>query len=133
MNLYEKKFLNLLEADDAEQDTVKTDAQAMAQELEPGTNPAEFNISAPPVDQTRNSHNEAQKQELTTWIGEIEKFINYLNGTDGNSIQTKLHSGSCDTMFEKIASSDSKRIARVAMELGSLVQSLKGYLISNND
>lgn len=133
MNLYEKKFLSILEADDNQEDIQKTDSQAMAQELEPGTNPADFNISAPPVDQTRNSHNEAQKQELTSWIGEIEKFINYLNGTDGSSIQTKLHSGSCDTMFEKIASSDSKRISRVAMELGSLVQSLKGYLIAGND
>jgi hypothetical protein len=36
-------------------------------------------------------------------------------------------------MFEDIARSEKKKIARLAAELSSLSESLKGYLISSND
>ena len=56
-----------------------------------------------------------------------------MNGVDANSIQSQLQAGGCESLFEKIASSEKKRIARVAMELSSLNESLKGYVISNDN
>lgn len=128
MNIFEARFARVLEQDEAGDDQA-----AMAAELDKGTKPQEYDVQpAPQIDQARASHNAAQKQTLASWIEEISKFINFLNGTEGNSVQSQLAASSCDTMFEKVATSEKKRIARVAMELSSLNESLKGYLISND-
>jgi len=132
MSLFEKRFFSLLEQD--EQEAPVTDAAAMETQLDKGTDPAALDVEAPQqVDQARASHNAAQKKTLATWIGEIAKFIDFLNGTNGNSVQSQLAASSCDTLFEKISNSEKKRIARVAMELSSFNESLKGYLISGDD
>ena len=135
MNLFEKRFASLLEADNEQQQPLPTDAEAMEGELDAGTDPAALDAQTPPqgVDQVRGAHNAAQKKTLTTWIQEIEKFINFVNGVDGNSVQSQLAAAGCDTLFEKISNSEKKRLARVAMELSSLNESLKGYLISGDE
>lgn len=138
MSLFEKRFLHILEADnaDTEKDTegAATDAEAMATQLDPGTDPAALDTQAPQqVDQAIGAHNAAQKKVLAGWIEEINKFINYINGVDGNSVQSQLAASSCNTLFEKISNSEKKRLARVAMELSSLNESLKGYLISGDE
>lgn len=138
MSLFEKRFLNILEADDSEAAAPQpevTDAQAMQTQLDPNTDPKALDAQTPPpgVDQAIGAHNSAQKKVLTGWIDRIAEFINFLNGVDGNSVQQQLAGSSCDTMFEKISNSEKKRIARVAMELSSLNESLKGYLISNDE
>ena len=56
------------------------------------------------------------------------KFTNYLNSEQADSVQSLLHAASCDTLFNKIAGAETKKIARVAMELSSLIENLKGYL-----
>lgn len=135
MNLFEKRFLHILEADETEQQEPATDAEAMQQQLDPGTDPAALDAKTPPqgVDQVRGAHNAAQKKTLTGWIQEIEKFINFINGVGGDSVQSQLAAAGCDTLFEKISNSEKKRLARVAMELSSLNESLKGYLISGDE
>ena len=128
MSLFQKKFITLIEQDEA-----ATDQEAMAAELDQGTAPQDFDVpAAPQVDQARASHNAAQKQTLNGWIQKIAEFVDFLNGTTDQSVQAQLAASSCDTMFEKIATSEKKRIARVAMELSSLNESLKGYLISSD-
>ena len=72
-------------------------------------------------------------QKLKEWIVQIDEFIRYLNGTDPSSMQVQLHSAACDSIFEDIARSEKKKISRLAAELSSLSESLKGYLISAND
>lgn len=127
MSLFQTKFVRLLEQDE------DTDQQAMAAELDKGSTPQDFDVpAAPQVDQARASHNAAQKQTLNGWIQKIAEFVDFLNGTTDQSVQAQLAASSCDTMFEKVATSEKKRIARVAMELSSLNESLKGYLISND-
>ena len=74
-----------------------------------------------------------QKAELQQWIVRIQEFVDFLNSPGPESVQTKLHDSVCDSMFEKIASSEHKRIARVAVELSGLIQSLNGFLIAGND
>ena len=74
----------------------------------------------------------AQVAGLKEWISMIDDFIDYLNAPNPNSIQSKLHAAGCDTMYDDIARSEKKKIARLAAELSSLSESLKGYLISSN-
>jgi hypothetical protein len=71
-------------------------------------------------------------EELSSWINEMDRFGDYLNGTS-NSIQTSLNSAEPDTIFDSISNAETKKIARVAMEVSSLSEILKGYLAGAND
>lgn len=66
---------------------------------------------------------------LTTWIGEVENFIDYLNGTDDGSINFAINSADCDSILTDIQRSESKKISRLAQDLSSLGESLKQYLL----
>ena len=71
-------------------------------------------------------------EELSSWIDEMDRFGDYLNGTT-DSIQTSLNSAEPDTIFDSITNAETKKIARVAMEVSSLSEILKGYLAGAND
>ena len=66
---------------------------------------------------------------LTTWIGEVENFIDYLNGTDDGSINFAINSADCDSILTDIQRSESKKISRLAQDLSGLGESLKQYLL----
>lgn len=68
-------------------------------------------------------------QTLTTWIGEVENFIDYLNGTEEGSINYSINSADCDSLLTDIQRSESKKISRLAQDLSSLGESLKQYLL----
>ena len=120
MNLFSKKFAVVLEADqDEAQSKPETDREAMAQQLDTAK-PSDFDAPAQIARAQQVDHNKvAQIKQLGTWIQEIDNFIEFLNGTTENSIQTQLHTAPCDTMFEDIARSEKKKIARLAAELSS--------------
>ena len=82
------------------------------------------------AEQVVANDNAVQAKELAEIIRKMEDFTNYLNSEEGYSVQSKLHAASCDTLFNKIAGAETKKIARVAMELSSLIENLKGYLHS---
>lgn len=128
---FRKYFTSILEADE---ELPASDAEAMQTQLDAETDPKALDTQPvpPDVEAAKGAHTAAQKKSLNEWIGKIAEFINYLNGVDGNSVQSQLANAGCDSLFEKVASSEKKRIARVAMELSSLNESLKGYLISND-
>ena len=141
MSLFKNRFLTLLEQENEEikppQDTGEETPveNPMEGEVDPGTKPEDFGASVSPEDQIASAKQaslESQKQELTSWIGKIEEFVEYINGVNGGSIQAKLHDASCDTLFEKIASSEHRRLARVAVELSALAEAFKGYLIAGD-
>jgi len=48
-------------------------------------------------------------------------------------MQSQLNNAACDTLFNKIAGSETKKISRVAQDLRSVVESLKSYMLSNDD
>lgn len=132
MSLFKKAFDVLLEQDaDAELEAPQTDREAMAQQLDT-TAPEDYDVDAAAI-AARDASKIEQKRKLQEWIAKIDDFTNYLNGTDGSSLQSQLHKASCDSLFEKIARSETKKISRLASELSGLSQSMKGYLISNND
>lgn len=142
MSLFKSRFITLLEQEaKAPEEEVPTPEEALKAELDPGTDPAALGASPvpPPVagaDHIETAKQEAfvnQKAELEQWKTKIQEFVDFLNSPGPDSVQTKLHDAVCDSMFEKIASSEHKRIARIAVELSGLVQSLNGFLIAGND
>jgi len=135
MRSFEHAFNVVLEADEAAPAPApapKSDKEAMAQTLT-STTPQDFDIQSPGREKLVDHVKAEQGTKLREWVGKIDEFIGFLNGTDANSMQVQLHAAPCDSIFEDIARSEKKKIARLAAELSSLSESLKGYLISSND
>jgi hypothetical protein len=133
MNLFSKKFGYLLEADvDEKQPVPQDDREAMAQQLDTAK-PADFDVKTMEREQQVDQHKANQVHVLETWIQQIDQFVEFLNGTTSESVQTQLHAAPCDTKFQDIARSEKKRISRLAADLSTLSENFKGYLISFND
>lgn len=138
MSLFKDRFKYLLEQDEDEirppQDPSE-EVSPLEGELEPGVEPGDLGAdvdSQEDIASIKQKSLDTQKQELQSWIQKLEEFVDFLNGVNENSVQTKLHAAGCDTMFEKIASSETKRVARVAVDLSALVEAFKGYLIAGD-
>jgi len=130
MSLYVKKFSKFLNEQDEELDTEITDTEAMDATLDDETSPSDFDVQAP--DSPVANGQKEMYDELNSWIQEMDRFSDYLNGTEG-SVQTKLNTAEDDTLFDSISNAETKKIARVAMEISSLSEILKGYLAGAND
>jgi|TARA_R100000482_G_scaffold124935_1_gene80106 hypothetical protein len=130
MSLYVKKFNRVLKEQDEDLEPEVTDQDAMAAELDPETDPGDFDVDTPDTP-VANGQKE-MFDELNSWIGEMDRFSEYLNGTT-DSIQTKLNQAEEDTLFDSISNAETKKIARVAMEISSLSEIMKGYLAGAND
>lgn len=138
MSLFKNKFKTLLEQDEEEikPPVEPAEGSALEGEVDPGTSPEDFGAAVNPeedISAIKQQSLETQKQELQGWIQKIEEFVEFINGVNENSLQSKLHNCPCDTMFEKIASSETKKIARVAVDLSALGEALKGYLIVGDE
>jgi hypothetical protein len=131
MSLYQKRFKKFLSEQDDE-NTELTDQEAMASTLDPETSPEEFDVEAPEGESPISSQSKAMFEELNSWIQEFDRFSDYLNGTN-DSIQTSLNAAEPDTIFDSISNAETKKIARVAMEISSLSEIFKGYLAGAND
>jgi len=133
MSYFADRFTALLEADQNEAPvaTPETDKDAMAASLDTAK-PEDFDVQGG-REQVQDHRKNEQISKLKNWISQIDQFIGFLNSTDASSMQVQLHTAACDSIFEDIARSEKKKIARLAAELSSLSESLKGYLISAND
>lgn len=137
MNLFEKKFLHILheqpgtEIDPAGANDVSTEqeAAAVADTMEPATDPGVLNVPDNPELALKQQQSARTISTIQTWIGEVENFIDYLNGTDEGSINFTLNSADCDSLITDIQRSESKKISRLAQDLSSLGESLKQYLL----
>ena len=134
MNSFRKRFLGLLE--EAPEDTivapeVDTGAEqaAVADTMDQPEAAEQLTIPDNPEIALKQQQTQRTIQTLTTWIGEVENFIDYLNGTDEGSINYALNSADCDSLMTDIQRSESKKISRLAQDLSSLGESLKQYLL----
>jgi hypothetical protein len=139
-NLFQKAFVHVLREAPEPVETDPTagisDSDAMAQTLDKGTNPAEFDADAGAAADHLAAATKMHANmvvSLKTWISELEKFSKFLNGTEPDSMQSKLKNAVPATLFDKIRIAETKKIARVAMEITSLNEMLKGYLASSSD
>ena len=150
MNLFKERFTKLLEApldppaaagadiDVPSPEEAMSDADALGSTLDRGTDSADIDVEAPapgtappsPEDALRQQ-NAQMMEKLQGWIGRMEDFAGYLNGLDAESIQSQLNDAACDTLFDKIASSETKKISRVAQDLRSVVEALKAYMLAS--
>lgn len=140
---YEKAFKKVLKEAD------ETDLEAMSKTLDTeksGVKPEDLdaqtpNDGIPPSNQddlAAHSYHMTSIQkkmvgELTQWITRLEEFGKFLNGTDPSSMQSRLKDCAPDTLFDKIRIAETKKIARVSMEVVSLNEMLKGYLANSKD
>ena len=138
-NLFKHAFRHVLHEapEDANvPDQEVSDAEAMQQTLDKGTDAADFNVDANAAANHMEASNKMQSQmvgALQSWISELERMAEFLNGTGTESVQSKLKNCVPDTLFDKIRVAETKKIARVAMEVTSLNEMLKGYLASSGD
>jgi len=132
--MFRKKFLDLI--NEAPEDVAvteptldDTEQQAVADTLEPETDPQALAVPDNPEIALRQQQSQRTIQSLTTWINEIGNFIEYLNGTDDGSINHALNAADCDSLMTDVQRSESKKISRLAQDLSSLEESLKQYLL----
>ena len=134
MHKFERRFLKSLN-EQTEEERVAFEA-----ELDDDTNAEDFDVNVE-VDETAveedpnvkaaqavSERNAAMRSTLEGWVGEIETFLEYLNGSSPESIQTLLANAEPDTIFDRMKASEQRKIARVATELAALNESFKGYL-----
>ena len=139
-NKFKKRFVTLLEADMKNE---ISDEQAMAETLDKNSTPADFDAETP--DQLQSSEDQALQasqdlmnvvgtqnqimfEKIKEWIDKIQGFVDFLNGTSDNSIQSNLTKAIPETIFDKIKTAESKKIARAAVDLATLAEIFKGYL-----
>ncbi len=145
MKTFTERFFKVLQEQDDEMTGPISDAEAAGGELEAGTDPAMLDVEpgpdiAPtgiepggnPADELKKQQNAEFAGKINGWVVEIEGFIDYLNGLDENSLNSQINSAPCDTIFDDISRSETKKIGRIAQDLRSLSESLKSYLISND-
>jgi len=134
MSLFKNVFNTLLEQEEEEvvppQDAMEGEVNPLEGELEDGTDPSQFGANVDPgqdIESMKQQSIETQKGELEEWIVKMEEFKKFINDPKSDSIQVKLQNASCDSLFEKIASSEHKRLSRVAMELSGIIEAFRGY------
>ena len=134
MNPFEKKFMLMLEEDEN-----LPPAPPSAVLDDPGLDDIDSTISA--VDDVednpgvswRKDQNNTQRATIQSWISKVSDFTEFLNGMNTESIQKQLASADCDTLFNDVSRSETKKITRIAQDLSALQESLKGYLISTDE
>jgi len=129
--LYREKFLNVLSEDLKPVVNLpeEEEEQAVADTLDDIKTSNQIQIPDNPEIALRKQQSERTIQTLATWIGEVENFIDYLNGTGEGSINYTLNSSDCDSLMTDVQRSESKKISRLAQDLSSLGEALKQYLL----
>jgi len=139
--IFSNVFSTILEQDEG----MPTPAQAANNATQTETNfaagdedaqTADTGADISPEDRQMLQH-AAQKEakmikNLQGWIVQLDGMVDYLNGTEGNSIQMQLKQAVPDTIFDKMRTSEAKKIARVAKEISALAETFKGYLATSN-
>lgn len=131
MNVFQKKFFSMIQEapEDAPVPPMDDESQAIADTMDaPEAAPA-LDVPDNPEIALKRQQSERTIQTLTTWIGEVENFIDYLNGTEEGSMNAQLNAADCDSILTDIQRSESKKISRLAQDLSSLGESLKQYLL----
>lgn len=129
MSKFGKKFLTFLE-----QDEQTPDEAAMAATLEGDVAPADLGADVDAQAATAVAQQQQQMvQTIQSWITKLDEFVKYLNSPTGDSIQMTLKNAIPDTILDKIRATETKKIARSAMDLAALSQVLQGYLATARD
>ena len=110
---------------EAEMPDLTNDEEAFNNALDLETDPAAFSTepSAPGFDA---KYIEKAKE----WIGKIDKFVEWINGTENSLNKYFVDIDYDGSPFEGISSSSSKMLTRIAGDLADLQQHISGYIIT---
>ena len=137
MNIFEKQFATLLEADIPVEPTTIDDPEVAVDAELPTTDATTAgvidDVSDNPGVSWRKDQNNQQRATIESWIHRVVEFTEFLNGTTTDSIQKQLAGADCDTMFNDVSKAQAKKITRIAEDLSALQQNLQGYLISSDE
>ena len=142
MNSYARRFKTILEQDEQmlnrapiDSPEMTDDQMAMQNTLDDGSEVSDFDIQN--VNQLQQDLQNQKATQMVSvlkqWIDRISEFKEFLNGTGDKSINSTLAKAVPDTLFDKIKTSESKRIARVAADLSSFEEILKGHMANSNN
>ena len=111
---------------EAEMPDLTNDEEAFNNALDLETDPAAFSTepSAPGFDA---KYIEKAKE----WIGKIDKFVEWINGTENSLNKYFVDIDYDGSPFEGISSSSSKMLTRIAGDLADLQQHISGYIITS--
>ena len=130
MSIFSDKFFSLI--NEQEEMVPSDDQQALG--TDEGTPEGSFDdVPDNPMVALQKQQKASAITSLQGWIGEVESFINFLNGLDEGSINSQINKADCDSIMADIQRSESKKISRLAQDLSSLSESLKQYLIVANN
>lgn len=130
MSIFSNKFFAIINEQDEPQNV--TDQEALG--TDEGTPEGTFDdVPDSPIATLQKQQNDNTISSLQAWIGQVETFINFLNGLDDGSINAQINKADCDSIMADIQRSESKKISRLAQDLSSLSESLKQYLIVANN
>ena len=135
MNPFEKKFMLMLEEDEnlpPAPPSAVLDGSELGDDLD-STISAVDDVEDNPGVSWRKDQNNSQRASIQSWISKVSDFTEFLNGMESESVQKQLASADCDTLFNDVSRSETKKITRIAQDLSALQESLKGYLISTDD
>ena len=125
------KTLNENEEDEYVSDEPADDQEAFNASLDPNTPQGTFDdVPTNPVAEFEAGQQANAVNVLTTWVGNVEGFIEQLNGLDPSSMNAQLHRTDCGSILSDVSRSESKKISRIAQDLSSLGESLKQYLMT---
>lgn len=131
MTIYRNKFFKILVEDAPELPDMgeEDEKQAIDSTMDRPDASKQLTIPDNPEIALKRQQSERTIQTLSTWINEVENFIDYLNGTEDGSINFTLNSADCDSLLTDVQRSESKKISRLAQDLSALGESLKQYLM----
>ena len=134
MNIFEKKFAMLLEQPElpgpVEEPPVAPVGPIGGEDDTIVSPEVVDDVGDNPSLSWRKQANSKQRQTIQEWLGRIEEFNAFLNGLEGGSMQSQLNNADCDTLFNDVSRSETKKISRIAQDLSALGESLKGYILS---
>lgn len=131
MSYFQTRFLKVLNEEEGLDDASREgDQQAFNASLDDGTDPQDFDVPANPMADYEAKQNANTISVLSTWVTNVEGFIEQLNGLSPNSMNAQLNSTDCGSILSDVARSESKKISRIAQDLSSLGEALKQYLLT---
>lgn len=146
-NLYKDTFRTLLEAElnidlakDIENNLDKTpgedgvensETDALASTLDSDVTPADY-LSDPAMDKALQQQIEQRNKEIASviegWARKIDDFVEFLNGAGSDSLQTILSKAQPSTLFAKVQSNVTRKLANNAAELAATAETLRSFV-----
>lgn len=131
---FANKFLKTLNENDEDEyvsDVPSDDEEAFNASLDTNTPEGTFDdVPSNPVAEFEATQQANAVSVLSTWVSNVEGFIEQLNGLDPSSMNAQLHRTDCGSILSDVSRSESKKISRIAQDLSSLGESLKQYLMT---